>query len=286
MKNIKWMVVAVAYIAFANASALQAQQDFKAVAHFAFQTKFDVNEGDEVDKFTQKTDDIALNEKVQDALKRGSQQEFIMEFTAGESSYKEIKKLAKPMGNGDYSLSFNAHNGSTAAVYKDLLKQQYIKSEDILGKDFLVTGPLESYDWQLTGETKTIGKYTCYQATFKPVLSQAEIEADEAEKQQGGILSMIPDEDNTITVWYTPEIPISNGPGVYQGLPGFILEVKEKHTILLCTKIEINPKNFDEVSKPKSGKMINVADFEALKIEKLGEAGNRSSGMSVNIIKG
>ncbi len=286
MRNSRWLVVVIVYIAFAKANFLLAQQDFRAIAYFSFQTKFDVQPGDQMDQLTVKTEDAALNSKVRDALQRGSQQEFVMEFSATESSYAEVVQLAKPMGGGDYRIAFNAHNGSTAAVYKDLKRQKYIKTADILGKVFLVHGTLESYGWQQTGETKMIGKYTCYQAIFKPIISAAEEEARRLEKQQDGILSMIPDDDDTITVWYTPEIPISNGPGIYQGLPGFILEVKERHTILLCTKIEMNPVNLNTIKKPRSGKEITAAAFESLKKEKLGEAATRSSGMSVNIIKG
>jgi GLPGLI family protein len=28
------------------------------------------------------------------------------------------------------------------------------------------------------------------------------------------------------TAWYTPQIPVSNGPRNYHGLPGLIMEVK------------------------------------------------------------
>ena len=37
-------------------------------------------------------------------------------------------------------------------------------SRDLMGKLFLVKDELEKYDWKMTGETKNIGQYTCYQA--------------------------------------------------------------------------------------------------------------------------
>ena len=50
----------------------------------------------------------------------------------------------------------------------------------------------------------------------------------------------------TITVWYTPQIPVNTGPGNYQGLPGLILEVNDGTETVICSKIVLNPK--DEVN--------------------------------------
>jgi GLPGLI family protein len=36
----------------------------------------------------------------------------------------------------------------------------------------------------------------------------------------------------TITAWYTPEIPVSQGPEGYWGLPGLILEVNDGKTTI------------------------------------------------------
>jgi GLPGLI family protein len=48
--------------------------------------------------------------------------------------------------------------------------------------------------------------------------------------------------DVTITAWYTPEIPVNQGPENYWGLPGLILEINDGKTVILCSKIVLNPK--------------------------------------------
>jgi GLPGLI family protein len=46
--------------------------------------------------------------------------------------------------------------------------------------------------------------------------------------------------DVTITAWYTPEIPVNQGPENYWGLPGLILEINDSKTVILCSKIVLN----------------------------------------------
>jgi GLPGLI family protein len=101
----------------------------------------------------------------------------------------------------------------------------------------------------------------------------------------GGLFAQIADKDRTITVWYTPEIPISNGPGEYQGLPGLILEVREPDTILLCTKIEINPNEDLSLKKPRNGKEITQQDFDTLLRAKT-EDGKGMSNQAIFINRG
>ncbi len=60
----------------------------------------------------------------------------------------------------------------------------------------------------------------------------------------------------TITAWYTPQIPVSNGPGEYWGLPGLILEINSGRTTILCTEIVINPSEKEEIEAPTKGKKI------------------------------
>ena len=48
-------------------------------------------------------------------------------------------------------------------------------------------------------------------------------------------------ETQTVTAWYTPQIPVSNGPEEFQGLPGLILELSYDSQTILCSKISLKP---------------------------------------------
>jgi GLPGLI family protein len=77
--------------------------------------------------------------------------------------------------------------------------------------------------------------------------------------------------DNTITAWYAPEIPVNQGPENYWGLPGLILEVSDGKTIVLCTKVVLNPKEKAVIKAPTTGKKVTQTEFDDIVIKKMQE---------------
>jgi len=58
------------------------------------------------------------------------------------------------------------------------------------------------------------------------------------------------------------------------GLPGLILEVSAGNTIILCSKITINPEEKIEIEAPDKGKEITKNDYQATIQEKMLEMRN------------
>lgn len=75
----------------------------------------------------------------------------------------------------------------------------------------------------------------------------------------------------TITAWYAIEIPISQGPSKYWGLPGLILEVNDGKTTILCSKMVLNTKEKLEIKPPKNGKKVTQKEFDTIVEEKMKE---------------
>ena len=69
-------------------------------------------------------------------------------------------------------------------------------------------------------------------------------------------------EIETITAWYTPQIPVSHGPAEYGGLPGLILELTTDKTVMLCTKVVMNPEKRIQISEPTKGEFVSRSEFE------------------------
>ena len=74
-----------------------------------------------------------------------------------------------------------------------------------------------------------------------------------------------------VTAWYTPQIPVSTGPGEYHGLPGLILEVTADRTVILCTKIVMNPQEKEEINRPDTGEVVTREAYNTIMKEKIEE---------------
>lgn len=280
MKTVSLSTLMFICFAFAKAYTAQAQSDFKAVATYMSQTKMDIK----LDSAkTAKMNSDPMYKQIMEGLSKPNNQEYKLEFSATESSYEEVKELAKPSKptNG-FSISISASGGVGSMIYKDLTAGEYVKKGNIMGKDFIIIDKLPTYNWQLHNETKKIGNFTCFKATYIPEPDEIlEVEEEEKkEEEKTGLLDMTgSDYDPTITAWYTPDIQVSNGPGEFHGLPGLIVEVKVDNTIILLQSIEMNPEKELKLTKPKGGKKINQEDFDALQKKKSEELmNNRGSG--------
>ena len=82
----------------------------------------------------------------------------------------------------------------------------------------------------------------------------------------------------TITAWYTPEIPINQGPEGYWGLPGLILEVNDGKTIILCSKVVLNAKDKADIKAPTKGKVVSQKEYDDTIIKKMEEFRQMNSG--------
>jgi GLPGLI family protein len=74
-----------------------------------------------------------------------------------------------------------------------------------------------------------------------------------------------------VTAWYTPQIPINQGPGEYWGLPGLILEISADRTTILCSKIIMNPNEKDEIKAPTKGKQVTKQEYNDIMKKKMEE---------------
>ena len=136
-------------------------------------------------------------------------------------------------------------------------------------------------------ETKKIGNYTCFKAIAKKEVSEImdwramrqrareRREEKDADTEEVNNSSEINNEETPgteeITAWYTPEIPINQGPNDYWGLPGLILEIQQGRTTLLCTKIVLNAKEKEDLKEPSKGKEVTQEEFDAIAKEKVEE---------------
>ncbi len=230
---------------------------------------------------------------IEERMKKAFEKTFILHFDKSASVYKEEEKLdAMEQGGGGspWRMMASVTGSGGGTYYKNVKDKTYTVDKELMGKEFLVKDTLTNMKWKMEGETRLIGGYNCYKATaimpisktdfrnFRPRDDKnAKAEASKDKKGEEGekkssILDMVEiPKDQTITAWYTPEIPVSQGPEGYWGLPGLILEVNDGKTVILCSKIVLNPKEKVVIKPASKGKVISQKLFDETMIQKMEE---------------
>lgn len=242
-------------------SGIALAQDFQGVATYKSHRKFEipVREGEE---------NSAMRKQIEEQLKKQFQQEYTLEFTREESIYKQVEKLSTPQPQMSSGITIEINDGSDV-LYKNIKEQRYSNQTDIMGKQFLIKDAIESRDWTLEKDKKFIGEYECYKATYKTEYTTQTVENGEVTEVT---------KERVVTAWYTPQIPISNGPAEYEGLPGLILEINDGQLTLVCSKIVMNPKEPVSIEEPSKGKVVTETKFEAIMDKKNKEMMERMRG--------
>lgn len=239
----------------------------------------------------------ARRQEMMERMKKAMEKTYELTFDRSASIYVEEEKLEAPSVNqGGGGRRFGMFSGSGGTYYKNIQEQTYTNQVETFGKKFLIKDSLQQLNWQLTSETKKIGNYTCYKATaVKPMDSTSidnlrsmlrpprrnNAQSENPEKEQdtvenNSLLSRIEaPKEQIITAWFTPDIPVGQGPGSYWGLPGLILEVNDGRTAILCSKIVLNPDEVIEIEEPKRGKEVSQVEYNKILAEKIKEMSER-----------
>ena len=222
-----------------------------------------------------------MRAQMEERIKKRLEKTFVLNFNKTSSIYKEEEKLDTP-GAGGGGMMMRFGNGGT--LYKNIKEKRFVTDRDLMGKEFLIKDTLTTVKWQMTQETKQIGDYLCFKATalvpnpsfsFREIRDKAqkELEKNQTPEEAKKKTNLLPEikKDIEITAWYTPDIPVSNGPGSYQGLPGLILEINEDKTIILCTTVALNVKDKKEIKEPTKGKVVTQKEYDAISKAKMQE---------------
>ena len=231
-KTIKIGISRKAFFSFAfiAASFFQLQaQEFQGMAVYEsktstsdFKTKMEGNKDITPD----------MMKMIQERMKSMFEKTFILNFNKSASIYKEQEKLDAPGSQGGGMRMMSSMMGGGGTYYKNVKDKSYIVDKEFMGKEFLIKDSLPKLNWKMESETKLIGGYNCFKATAVRAVSQSDFrnfrpkkqedKKDDAKKEpskteeKGKSTNFMNDfelpKEITITAWYTPEIPINQGP--------------------------------------------------------------------------
>lgn len=201
-------------------------------------------------------------EHLRDLIPSSSDQNKVLYFTSDKSMYKDgegangVTEINQESEGNEMQVKI-VNGSADNRLLKDLAENKMVDQRDFLGKKFLIKGELAELKWKITGEQKKVLDFVCQKAQFT--------------------------KDSVTTIaWFTPQIPLANGPDVYGQLPGMILEMsmEEGKRTITATKVEFGEINQEVLAVPSKGKKVSREEFKQIQEEKMKEMGS-SNGRTV-----
>ena len=269
-------------------------QDFQGQAYYFSKTTMDMSRWDRGGKMSE-----AQKKQMEARMKPWLEKTYILTFNKEESIFKEDEKLEG--GPGGRAPSMWGSSFSAGLQYKNIKEKIFLQDQEFFGKQFLITEQMTPYAWKMGSETKKIGQYVCYKATTTRPSSELnftstnrrdrEKKKEEKKKDSTSVVSDVnvavavvkeeKEEMVEVIAWYSPMIPVSQGPTEYWGLPGLILELSAGNTTMLCSKIVMNPEEKIEIKRPTKGVVVTKKEYNEIitgKMQEMRDNRGRGSG--------
>lgn len=195
-------------------------------------------------------------EHLRDMIPSSSDQTKALYFTAEKSMYKDVD-------SSDGVTEINQESEGTQMqvkivagsvdnrLLKDLANNKMVDQRDFLGKKFLIKGAIPEMTWKITGEQKKVLDFVCQKAVYTK-------------------------DTMTTIAWFTPQIPLSNGPDTYGQLPGMILEMsmEDGRRTITATEVKLGAIDTAVLETPTKGKKVTREKFKQIQEEKMKEMGS------------
>lgn len=204
-----------------------------------------------------------MTEQMKERMPKERKTKQILYFNEEESSYQASKEVSEENipGQGRGGRGMRMMMGGSSGdnmVYLNFKDNLKIEQREFMTRIFLIKEEAENGSWKLSGNQKMIMDYPCQEATKIT-------------------------ENDTISAWFTPAIPVPAGPSSFVNLPGLVLEVNINNgkRMILAQKIDFKQIDKDLIAKPKKGKKVSKEEFQKIVEEKMKEMGAERGGQGV-----
>ncbi|MDP2087910.1 MAG: GLPGLI family protein [Flavobacteriaceae bacterium] len=277
-------------LVFLLVSSVIKAQDFQGKAIYQSKFRFDM-------RLDSTQVSPAQQQQIMEMMRKQLEKNFELFFDKNTSIYKEEARLEQEAGGfgGMMVMIGGAMNGRH---FKDVKNKSFTKESELMGKNFLIKDSLKVYNWKLVNETKSIGNYLCFKAiaTVKnPAMSLNFGRGGGRNNQnqtENNTQTQAAPQDMIVEAWYSPEVPVNNGPGEYWGLPGLIMEVNADRISLQLVSLDLNPKDRIQIKELDKGKVVSQKEYDDIvkaKTEEMrqnfegGQRGNNTHGIQIRM---
>ena len=171
--------------------------------------------------------------------------------------------------------------GSNDVMFCNFETSKRVEKREVFDKTFVVDDSIRPLKWKMTGETRMIQNHPCMKATATNITQRTTMTMENGKMER----KEVPD-TATIVAWFASDIPVSAGPGEYQGqLPGLIMEMdinngRQTYSVLeLSTKVDLG-----SIKEPGGKKRYTQEEFRKEREKMLEQMNQNNSGGNRRII--
>lgn len=177
--------------------------------------------------------------------KESRTQNYILDIVEGKSIFRtETRRRSDSLlANGKFGMGYNANTLYELYLTKNI-KESKIKKVYVspLSRDRFFISDFKELDWKISPETSQIGEYNC----------------QKAEVEYGG---------RYWTAWFTKDVPVSEGPYCFHGLPGLIIEIKDEKADFHFKLAQVRKNTNNSLYEVEGGKEISWTQYNNLLLD-------------------
>ena len=163
--------------------------------------------------------------------------------------FNEEESLYKMKENPEDDLSGRRGGGMRmmriprTETHIDKLEKVVTVLQNFMGRNYLITEPLDIAPWKISNMQMEIEGYVCIMAWYNDTLQNQEI-----------------------TAWFTPQIQPFLGPDRYVTLPGTVLavDINNGERVWVARNIEAKEIRNSDIRKPTRGEVVTREEFQKM----------------------
>lgn len=223
-----------------------------------------------------------MNDEMERSIPKTRTDNFELIFGNSQSLWKQAERENEDDGNfsnGGMQINIVAA-GSDDVLFTNFDAAKKVELRVIFDKKFIVDDSISPLKWKMSEETKTILNHLCRKATTVKYGKRMTMNIDNGKMERKEV-----DDTSNIVAWFTTDIPVSAGPGEYQGqLPGLILAMDINDGKQTFIAKEISDKADLSVIKEPKGKKHYTPDEFNKERDKMMEEMQRNNGGGNRVI--
>ncbi len=229
---------------------------------------------------------FSINGMTQEIPASVRKDKFELDFGNNKSLWKQAdpENDTETMTSGDGGGGFVFRQvvaGTNDVVFSDFEAAKRIEKREMFDRTFIIDDSIRPLKWKMTGESKMILNHPCMKATSTSISQRTQMTMDNGKMERKEV-----SDTSEIVAWFASDIPVSAGPGEYQGqLPGLILEMNIGNGRQVYTALEIKEKaDLSDIKAPSGKKRYTQEEFRKERDKMMKEMQDNMGGGNRRII--